>query len=97
MQDCSPVCPKPKTLRLLLQTVPQCAAAGHSESQHGSAACGGFRAVPVEHASQLSYDNFVSQYMAPNTPVLIRVSVLYAQCSAVRACMLQGPLPLPCL
>ncbi|KAI8477296.1 MAG: hypothetical protein J3K34DRAFT_515949 [Monoraphidium minutum] len=35
-------------------------------------ASGGFRAVPVESASELSYDAFISNYMAPNRPVLIQ-------------------------
>lgn len=30
-------------------------------------------AIAVEEAGQLSYDAFVSRYMAPNRPVLIRV------------------------
>ena len=35
--------------------------------------------VPRRHASELSYDDFVLQYMAPNLPVMIQVSTTSAR------------------
>ena len=37
--------------------------------------------VPQRHASELSYDDFVLQYMGPNLPVMIQVSISVAQWS----------------
>ena len=34
--------------------------------------------VPRRHASELSYDDFVLQYMGPNLPVMIQVSASFA-------------------
>ena len=35
--------------------------------------------VPRRHASELSYDDFVLQYMGPNLPVMIQVRASFAQ------------------
>lgn len=35
------------------------------------------RALDVRHTDELSYDEFVRRYMAPNLPVVIRVRTIY--------------------
>jgi len=49
---------------------------GPAAAAAAQAAAGGMRLthVPVEHADSLSYTDFVARYMAPNLPVLIKVS-----------------------
>jgi hypothetical protein len=46
----------------------------------------------VRHASGLSYEEFVVHYMAPNVPVIIKVTQyeLLLKCSAYRGCSLRA-------
>lgn len=41
-----------------------------------SQACAMPAGIPRRHASQLTYDNFVLQHMAPNQPVMIQVGLM---------------------
>jgi hypothetical protein len=87
MEPAAPAFAEPTTLLALLRAAPGCGPAGAATGAVAPPApapapaaggppppaAGGFAAVPVEEALQLSYDAFVSRYMAPNRPVLIRV------------------------
>lgn len=76
MEPSQPAYPSAATLRALLAAGPGAAAAAALADAGGAVdgAAGARRAVPVEDAAALTYDDFVRRYMVPNRPVLIRVS-----------------------